>query len=356
MRGLGLGLGLQKNKHAAEGGGGEYEGPLDLVPGAILAHSIAHALSSAKRGTSLYTIQRTSDGSTQAFSSDATTGLAPSASIAAFIGSASFTAAGDLSSGSNSVTVDTTGVVIGQKVSGNGIPSNTFVVSVGEGTITVSKAATDNLTGETLTFLQQGKLTEVVDQSANSEDLAPVDDGPTLWVPNVQSAHPGILQFATMTSFLETPGLFSSGGGMTAFLVSAGGGQFLPDSGPNGYFDFAIRANGTGFTDLYDGDNEAGGDLSWTPDNNFHVFELSVEQGSNEFLIDGVAQTTDTSADFGEGPIGSIGFSNTQALLGSTSSERTLPMCTLIVWPLLNNTQREQIRENLAAFFEITLS
>lgn len=62
-----------------------YEGPLDIVPGAVAAYG-QRALSAAKRGTALYTIRRDSDDTTQSFSSDATTGDAPAATISAFIG------------------------------------------------------------------------------------------------------------------------------------------------------------------------------------------------------------------------------------------------------------------------------
>lgn len=65
--------------------GGAYTGPLDIVGGAVVAYG-QRALSSAKRGSALYTIRRDSDNTTQSFNSDATTGDAPSAAISAFIG------------------------------------------------------------------------------------------------------------------------------------------------------------------------------------------------------------------------------------------------------------------------------
>lgn len=67
--------------------GGGYTGPLDLVPGAVVAFG-QRAMSSALLGSALYTIRRDSDNATQSFSSDATTGAAPAASVAAFLGAA----------------------------------------------------------------------------------------------------------------------------------------------------------------------------------------------------------------------------------------------------------------------------
>jgi hypothetical protein len=65
-------------------GGGAYEGPLDIVSGAILAYG-QRALSAAMRGSALYTIREDAGDTTQEFSSDATTGAAPAASILAFL-------------------------------------------------------------------------------------------------------------------------------------------------------------------------------------------------------------------------------------------------------------------------------
>lgn len=62
-----------------------YQGPLDIVSGAVVAYG-QRALSRAKLGTALYTIRRSSDDTTQSFSSDATTGAAPGSSISSFIG------------------------------------------------------------------------------------------------------------------------------------------------------------------------------------------------------------------------------------------------------------------------------
>ena len=67
-----------------------YEGPLDIVAGAVVAYG-QRALCAAKLGTALYTIRESSGDTTQSFSSDATTGEAPVASITTFLnGNAGF--------------------------------------------------------------------------------------------------------------------------------------------------------------------------------------------------------------------------------------------------------------------------
>jgi len=62
-----------------------YTGPLDIISGAVVAYG-QRALSAAMRGQPLYTIRRDSDDTTLAVSSDATTGDAPISAITSFIG------------------------------------------------------------------------------------------------------------------------------------------------------------------------------------------------------------------------------------------------------------------------------
>ena len=68
------------------GGAVSYEGPLDLVPGAVVAYG-PRALSSAMRGEALYLIKKLDSGAepTQSFDADAATGEAPVSAIATFL-------------------------------------------------------------------------------------------------------------------------------------------------------------------------------------------------------------------------------------------------------------------------------
>ncbi len=68
-------------------GGGGYTGPLDIVPGAVVAYG-QRALSAARLGSPLYTIREDAGDTTQSFSSDAVTGEAPVAEITAFLAGA----------------------------------------------------------------------------------------------------------------------------------------------------------------------------------------------------------------------------------------------------------------------------
>ena len=68
-------------------GGSVYEGPLDLVPGAVAAYSV-RALGSAWLGQPLFTLQKMDGGAepSEEFDADAVTGEAPLAAIATFLG------------------------------------------------------------------------------------------------------------------------------------------------------------------------------------------------------------------------------------------------------------------------------
>jgi len=76
-----------RQTNAFDGGGSSYTGPLDIVPGAVVAYG-QRALSAAKRGTALYTLREDAGDTTQSFNSDAVTGDAPVAAITAFLNGA----------------------------------------------------------------------------------------------------------------------------------------------------------------------------------------------------------------------------------------------------------------------------
>lgn len=64
-----------------------YVGPLDLVPGAVVAYGV-RALSAAMLGQNIFRLRRDSDNAESNFAADAVTGEAPVASIATFLGAA----------------------------------------------------------------------------------------------------------------------------------------------------------------------------------------------------------------------------------------------------------------------------
>jgi hypothetical protein len=94
------------------------------------------------------------------------------------------TTTGNITSGSNSIAslASTTNLAVGQAVSGTGIPSGSYVVTISGSTITISQNATATTTGVTLTFAHRyATATNLKDQldvldasiSANSMGIVP---------------------------------------------------------------------------------------------------------------------------------------------------------------------------------------
>ena len=145
-----------------------YTGPLDLVPGVILAYD-QRAASAAKLGTALYTILSDRSGTTDQFESNATTGVAPFATMGTFIGSP-FTHTGAVVDTLDTITLSDSfaDVAVGQVISGTNIPAGTYVISVGSmPIISISQAANGTDAAQVLTFTPNGIPQPWVDQSAN---------------------------------------------------------------------------------------------------------------------------------------------------------------------------------------------
>jgi hypothetical protein len=293
------------------GGGGGYTGPLDLVSGAVVAYG-QRAMSSAKRGSALYTIRRSSDSTTQSFSSDATTGDAPTSAISAFIGG------------------------------GNGFVTNWN------------------------------------DQSGNGHDVVQATAGNQPgWTAAGSNSKPAMTFDFTASQFLATAANVDlSSGSWTVFVVTqpvdasrAGDpGSFLGENTNHSgaYWDLELFFN-NGPTqpninsDAFDGTNEAGEvtDNLTTLYGSYHVVETGWVFGNNDIKVDGVTCGVQSSNDF-TGPLsGGISFP-----LAIGSEDATLPaqffegeMAEILVYPsLLSDANRLALRQNIAAYYGITLS
>lgn len=95
-----------------EGGGEEYEGPLDLVPGAFAAYAAPFALRAAMLGQDYLSVTKDPTGtpSTEVFALDAVTGLAPTAAIDAFLGEDGSACGGVYDHGTNGLNLTAAGI------------------------------------------------------------------------------------------------------------------------------------------------------------------------------------------------------------------------------------------------------
>lgn len=150
------------------GSGSAYTGPLDLLPGAVVAWD-QRAASAAKLGTSLYTLVADRNDTTTEFNSNINNGAAPFADIAAFKGSA-FNHTGEVTDLSSTIILadSYTDVSVKQAISGADIPANAAVDSVDSlPSIAISAQATGSNPAEVLTFAPNAFLKFWTDQSAN---------------------------------------------------------------------------------------------------------------------------------------------------------------------------------------------
>jgi hypothetical protein len=282
-----------------------YVGPLDLVPGAKIAAG-QRALSAAMLGQELYTIRRTSDNTTQAFSSDAVTGAAPAAAEIAFVPTTTFQQTGATVVDSYQVMlVDATGVYVGQDISGAGIAAGARVFSIDSApVIDLSAPATATDAAVTLTFTRNGSYTEIKDQSGNGLHLLPEGGNPfqeCRWDGSAQAGIPsfgnGEMQSAGAVSFPS--------GKATLFMVCKAGASFKPTNFGNNAM-VLLTGGSVATAQAYDGTNAAGGDYpAIINDVDFYVLYTTLEFGDNKFAYNGTVAPENNDQDSG-GALSSI--------------------------------------------------
>jgi hypothetical protein len=282
-----------------------YTGPLDIVAGAVVAYG-QRALSAAKRGSALYTIRRSSDNTTQSFSSDATTGAAPTASITSFIGAGNgyVTTWNDQSGNGKDTTQSTTAQQPRWLSSANG----------GKPGFSASSAA---------------------NQFLATSATVPLNGTCSIFV--VFKNNTGV----NTSEYLLGEAASSSG---TGFLEL-------------GFFPADIA------TTLGDNtsNNQAGDDFTWADDANYHLLDGEIVFGANQALLDGPALTgSSNDNDSGGTPLlfaEKLALFNGDANADGSRAFDGVVQELLIYSPRINSSaNRLSIRQNIATWYGITLS
>lgn len=349
-------------------GGGSYVGPMDLVSNIWFAASLGRAMGSTALGTPLCVLERDSDDATITPDSDPDTGLAPIATIEAFI-PAGFTQTGDVVSGSDQVQlVSTTGVKVGQSISGLGIPAYTGVKTiVGGGVIQLSETATGNHAGATLTFGHILRCIDLKDQSENALGLnqdQPYQSGFPMWAVSTDNDQPFLSacfdgKHGIQTQLLAS--LWSTGEPITAFTVVAMFDNAQENSSPyliesnTGNFELGCdRQFGTGELET-DQDNGVSFARYFadTPAAGLHIIEVVITAaGINAIWVDGVSQvlTPDADPPF---PLPAVGPG---ADLRSDFCRLPSGQFELAIWKSeVSAPDRALVRQNMADFYGIVL-
>lgn len=331
-----------------------YVGPLDLVPGAVVAYSPARALSAAWLGQPLYTLRRDSDNTTQSFSADAVTGEAPVAIINTFIGAA-IAFVGDVTDTSQDISniADTTGLVVGQFIHGTGIPSGATIVFVGGDGLQISVAATDTNIGVSLTADQKAGCSLLRDQSGNGIDCVQATaDNQIIWVPSAQGGKPGFRALNGTQEVEAEDGVSIAGGAFTIFFVSGTTSAFIMQTDPfNQYAQMTLSGGSPHCAlDAYDDgtENEAGG--SYNVIAGLAIWEATWEFGSKTLLRNGVAQSVASDFDSG-GPLPTL----SDLLVEIYADQATCTLEGFAYEGIMSAPNRALIRQNIATYYGITI-
>ena len=275
---------------------GGYEGPLDIVPGAVVAYG-QRALSAAKLGTALYTIRETAGDTTQSFSSDAVTGDAPVADIITFL---------------------------------NG--SNGFVRTwVDQG---VSASNLQNTTDA-----QQPKWLASVSNSkpgfGNNE--AALGEARLFFQDEITFASAGCTIFWVGISTEEVP---------TISISNAANSEYVS------FQAWSVDPR----IDRYVDPNQAGGKYSDTLGAGAHIIDAAWEYGSKNLRVDGVTKTLSIDYDSGGALSGFTGDANEYSYALISESGTGNRALEIIVYDgVLTDQQRSDIRTNIATYYGITL-
>lgn len=350
-----------------------YVGPLDLVPGAVVAYSAARALSADMLGQDALTIIRDSDDASNTYSYDATTGEVDSAAIETFIGS-TFNQTGETTEFSQDITlVSATGVKVGQRITGTGIPTDTVVIDISLApVISISNAATASNSGVTLTFSRRGAISSLTDNSGNAKTatMATANQRPQ-FVASSFGTKPGMFFARALQQLLTTASITLPDGEYTTFIVAkdasdvyAIGINATAYSGAGEIFSVYTSdsaAEGNNWLASSDGEVATGaGGLATqigADDPNGNIFDTAFEFGSSSFRMNGQARTSNTNFDRGiPGSIsGAFAIGSIDAV--DTSQTFTGYMVEILVYSgIMSDANRLAIRQNIATFYGITLS
>lgn len=333
-----------------EGDESEYEGPLDIVSGAVVAFD-NRGYGSAAIGNPLYDILRTSDGGVQTFDVEAD-GSAPSAEISTYVGAATFNKTGEaVDTSADVLLTNAAGVVVGQLVSCANFPIGTYVADTFSApTIRLSNPASGSDAAASFTFTQQGKVSKWCGVGFDVDDNGGAG---VLWKPNIQNGIPGMYKFGDLTA--DTLSLSLPNGGFTLFVVAVKDFELTLEDGAGAELSCLMSRGNAGEFYLTDGTNTCGAEFAPTGDSNAHIYEVSSQFGATTLLIDGAAQLDDGSLDDG-GAVSAVTMTDCTIAIGRIFDEYNSPGFAIYLWPsVLSAGNKTAIRTNIATYYGISI-
>lgn len=330
-----------------------YTGPLDLVPGAVVAYSV-RALSAAWLGGNLFRLRRDSDDAEVTYTADAVTGEAPVATINTWIGAA-FNKTGAVVDTTDTIVVtNATGIKTYQPVSGANIPAGTIVLDVTGTTVTISQPATGTDPAQTVTFTPQAYVVTWFDQSGNSKDATKATASlQTPFALNQINGKCAPVGNDFIGGSLQSASITIPNGEITWFNVGMSAAQPLIYKIGNLRLSASTDVLATPSIFMDDGAGHQCGmyaDNTGLSSDTPYLWQMTSEFGASSIKVNGVALAETENLDAG-GAL--VSFADTTSLdfagTGAVS-------CELIVYPIIESAPNLlSVAQNSATYYGITL-
>lgn len=192
------------------------------------------------------------------------------------------------------------------------------------------------------TFLDgaNGSVSSWKDQSGNADHAVQATPGDQpVWVSNQQGGRPAFTGGSLLSSAASFPD-----GALTVFAVVKGAAETTTEG--SGYIDVMYGA--AAYNDMFDGANEAGGNYpGLVTDADYHLIDMAWQNGENSYFVDGVEAAENN--DFDSGVVGPLTLEVALLFFSSSRAEE------IIYSGILTDPQRLAIRQNIAAYYGITL-
>lgn len=328
-----------------------YVGPLDLVPGAVVALD-QWAASAAKLGTALYTIRSDLEDTETTYNSDGTTGTPPILTISS--AAPTFNRIGATDDGNTEIVLTSAAnVKVGQMLTGAGIEFGAIVTDISSApTISIFPAPTATNAAASLTFYpsrikswtNQGAVNPVIQETA---DLQPV------WIASASGSQPGILFNGNQGGKLVSQSdVTLSSSSYTEFLVLKVG-NFAGATTVNipGNADWAVGVANDSISVFSQGGSDGNGFFADGDTSSYCVIDAAWgPEAANSYFVNGVPQECFDDS-YGTGIPGPLSAPMT---IGDGPTR-----CVIVAkytWnSILSNGDRLAIRQLFATRYGITL-
>ena len=201
------------------------------------------------------------------------------------------------------------------------------------------------------------------DQSGNGIELGPslnVNYTAPQWQASVLNSEPGFVaaNAASVQLDADSNSVNFDNGGVTVFVVGSAGAEVFASNMYAAYLDLYLGSTtGNGpYADMNDTSNDAETNYSAMDVSGLVLVDSAWSYGSEDFRVNGTQITAISDGSYGGGPPGNIDGCDPQIYLYNPDTSGTSAILEVIVFPsVLDGTDRDAVRANIAAYYGITL-